>query len=274
MGLQTVFDVKPQGFFIPYRYAASVRQTAPYPAIETVFNAARPGMADRLAALADLRNDLMAIGADPPPQPRWQQDWFPRLDAAIGYATIRTLKPARLIEIGSGHSTRFYRRAAHDAGVQMSITAIDPAPRADLSALSDITLIRQTVQQAAPDPFDALEAGDVLAIDSSHILMPGSDVDHLLNQILPRLPAGIHLHIHDMFLPDPYPAHWRWRGYNEQNAVAALLTGGGYTVDWASHYAVVSGLLDGPGGGVIGALPLPDGAVESSLWLTKTVAAP
>lgn len=273
MGLQTVFDVKPQGFFIPYRYADTVRVDAPYPVLRTLFDAARPKMAETLAALAGIREDLLAIGTDPPPQPRWQQDWFPRLDAAIGYTMIRLLKPARLIEIGSGHSTRFYRRAAHDAGLNMSITAIDPAPRADLSALNDITLVRQTVQQANPSVFDALEAGDVLAIDSSHILMPGSDVDYLLNQILPRLPAGIHLHIHDMFLPDPYPPHWQWRGYNEQNAVAALVTGGGYSVDWASHYAVKTGLLDEPGGDVIVALPLPDGAVETSLWLTKKAAA-
>lgn len=273
MGLQTVFDVKPQGFFIPYRYADTVRGDAPYPALGAVFDAARSKMAARLAAVADCRDDLLAIGAEPPPQPRWQQDWFPRLDAAIGYTMIRSLKPARLIEIGSGHSTRFYRRAVRDAGLDTQITAIDPAPRADLSALTDITLFRQIVQDADLSRFDALNAGDVLAIDSSHILMPGSDVDYLLNQVLPRLPAGIHLHIHDMFLPEPYPPHWAWRGYNEQNAVANLLTSGGYSVDWASHYAVETGLLDGPGGEAIRALPLPDGAVETSLWLTKTAAA-
>ena len=31
------------------------------------------------------------------------------------------------------------------------------------------------------------------------------------------------LHVHDIFLPDPYPAAWDWRGYNEQAAVAPLI---------------------------------------------------
>lgn len=273
MGLQTVFNVSPQGFFIPYRYAGPVRGDAPYPALRRLFDAARPKMQTVLAGLDDIRDDLAAIGDTPPPEPRWGQDWFPRLDAAIGYAMVRNVKPARLIEVGSGHSTRFYRRAARDGGLATAITAIDPAPRADLSELSDITLIRKTVQDADPAVFDSLAAGDILAIDSSHILMPGTDVDELLNRVLPRLPSGIHVHIHDMFLPDAYPPHWAWRGYNEQNAVAALLAGGGYSLDWASHYAVETGLLDGPGGAVVKALPLPDGAVETSLWLTKTAAA-
>jgi len=269
MGLQTIFNVSPQGFFIPYRYAGSVDGSTSYPAIRSVFDAARPEMAETIAGLSGFRDDLMRIGEEPPPEPRWRQDWFPRLDAAIGYVMVRTLKPARLIEVGSGHSTRFYRRAARDGGLAVDITAIDPAPRADLSALEDITLIRKTVQQADPSVFDTLQAGDILAIDSSHILMPGSDVDYLLNRVLPALTAGIHVHIHDMLLPDPYPSHWAWRGYNEQNAVAGMVTSGAFSVKWSSHYGIVTNILDGPGGEVIRALPLPDGAVETSLWLTK-----
>lgn len=269
MGLKTVLDVKPQGFFIPYRYAESVPAGASYPAVGAIFERARPRMEAILAILADLKEDLTAIGDEPPPQPRWAQDWFPRLDAAIGYAMVRQLKPARIIEVGSGHSTRFYRRAVRDGGLETDITAIDPAPRADLSALPDIALIRKTVQETELNRFDALNKGDFLAIDSSHILMPGTDVDYLVNQVLPRLPAGVHVHIHDILLPDAYPESWSWRGYNEQNAVAALIAGGGYAVDWSSNYARQNGLLEGPGGEVIDYLPMPDGALETSLWLTK-----
>ena len=49
--------------------------------------------------------------------------------------------------------------------------------------------------------------------------MPGSDVDLLLNEVLPQLRPGVLIHLHDIFLPDPYPAGWAWRGYNEQVAV-------------------------------------------------------
>jgi predicted O-methyltransferase YrrM len=76
--------------------------------------------------------DLEKIGAAPPPAPRWNQDWFPRLDAAAAYAMVRALRPRRIVEVGSGHSTRFMARAVEDGGLPTQILAIDPAPRAAL----------------------------------------------------------------------------------------------------------------------------------------------
>ena len=76
----------------------------------------------------------------------------------------------------------------------------------------------------------------MLLIDSSHVAVPGSDVDQLLNTVLPELATGVLVHLHDIFLPDRYPADWTWRGYNEQVAVGCLLQGGGYAVRLASHY--------------------------------------
>ena len=64
------------------------------------------------------------------------------------------------------------------------------------------------------------------------------DVDRLLNQILPLLAPGIIVHVHDIFLPDPYPEAWAWRGYNEQSAIAAMLQGEAYELLFASHYLV------------------------------------
>ena len=64
-----------------------------------------------LGLIEELSTSLLAIGAAPPPAPRWNQDWFPRLDAAAAYATVRSLKPRRIVEVGSGHSTRFHARA-------------------------------------------------------------------------------------------------------------------------------------------------------------------
>ena len=48
--------------------------------------------------------------------------------------------------------------------------------------------------------------------------MPGTDVDHLFLDVLPRLARGTLIHIHDITLPNAYPSVWEWRGYNEQNA--------------------------------------------------------
>jgi predicted O-methyltransferase YrrM len=254
------------GFTIPYRYADAVEAPVTYPALEPIFKAAEPAFGNVLAASAAHLERFSSFGGEPP-APRFEQDWFPRLDGAAAYALIRTLRPARIVEIGSGHSTRFIARAAADAGSVTRITAIDPAPRATLDGLP-IEFVRGTLQQAGLGPFAGLSAGDIVFIDSSHILMPGTDVDMLLNAVLPTLPGGVHVHVHDVFLPDGYPATWAWRGYNEQNAVAGLIAGGGYRLQWSSHYVAsrMRAALDASG---LAALPLLPGAYESSLWLVK-----
>jgi hypothetical protein len=207
---------------------------------------------------------LEAIGSEPPPAPRWNQDWFPRLDAAAAYAMVRSTRPKRIVEVGSGHSTRFLARAVADGGLATRITAIDPEPRASIEGLA-VEWIRMPVQRVAA--FPPLGAGDILFIDSSHQLKPGSDVEFLLNAVLPLLPAGVRVHFHDIFLPDEYPPQWTWRRYNEQAAVASLITNNVFTVDFASH-ATVS-LRPEAITGVLARLPLAQGALESSLWLTR-----
>jgi len=208
--------------------------------------------------------ELEAIGSAPPPAPRWHQDWFPRLDAAAAYAMVRTLKPRRIVEVGSGHSTRFLARAVADGGLATRITAIDPQPRASIEKLP-VEWLCMPVQRVAA--FPALGEGDILFIDSSHQLKPGSDVDFLLNAVLPLLPGGVRVHFHDIFLPDDYPEHWAWRRYNEQPAVSALIKKNILSVDFASHATIkfhpdkIRGVLE--------RLPLVPGAIESSLWLTR-----
>ena len=105
-------------------------------------------------------------------------------------------------------ATRLLSRALGGVG---EILAIDPAPRADIADLPGVRVVPSTLQASPHDIFDGMKAGDVLFIDSSHILMPGSDVDILLNRVLPRLPSGTLIHIHDIFLPFDYPAIWGWR---------------------------------------------------------------
>ena len=205
--------------------------------------------------------DLEAIGGDAPPAPRWDQDWFPRLDAAAAYALVRSKPARRIVEVGSGHSTRFMARAVKDGGLATRITAIDPQPRAPISGLG-VDFLKKPVQETA----FRLEPGDILFIDSSHQVRPGNDLDFLLNRVLPALPAGVRLHFHDIFLPDDYPEQWAWRRYDEQNFIEELLPG--YAVEFSSHW-VVSRRGDLLRRGVLGRLPLVDGALESSLWLTK-----
>ena len=86
--------------------------------------------------------------------------------------------------------------------------------------------------------------------------------------MLPVLPAGALVHIHDIFLPDDYPRAWAWRGYNEQLAAVSLLAGGAWRPLFASRY-MATRQGEKVAAGVLSRLPLPAGAFESSLWLMR-----
>jgi hypothetical protein len=264
-GLSTILGLKPLGFFIPYRYAGST-EALDYPALVPLFNDAAPRFREVLSEIERHSEGLRRI-ASGNHSARFGQDWFPRLDAAAAYALVMREAPRRIVEVGSGHSTRFLAAAVADGGLSTAITCIDPAPRAPLSGLC-VQHVSALLSQADPAIFGALESGDILFIDSSHVAMPGTDVDRLFLDVLPRLKRGVLVHVHDVTLPDAYPPAWAWRGYNEQLLVAALIQGGGYELVFASHY-VARTLLQTPALAILAELPLPTGAVETSLWMQK-----
>ncbi|MEQ8666138.1 MAG: class I SAM-dependent methyltransferase [Rhodospirillales bacterium] len=268
MAVSTVGGLAPRGYFIPYRYAASTGRGAVdgYTALLPFFEAAETTFAANIERIDGFADPLVGFDG-PPPEPRWSQDWFPGLDGAAMYTFVRSRAPGRMIEIGSGHSTRFAARAIRDGGFECAMTAIDPAPRADIGALG-IECIRAPLQQVPLGRFADLSAGDILSIDSSHVAVSGSDVDILVNQVMPGLPSGVLVQIHDIFLPDLYPAAWAWREYNEQSLVAPLVHGGGYELLWSSRY-VRTRMADCLTGLACGHIETPRGAPESSLWLIK-----
>jgi hypothetical protein len=265
LGLATLLGRRPRGFFIPHRHAGAVQACA-YPALEARFLGRAAAFEEMLATIEQLGPRLRALPG-PPPAPRFDQGWFPRLDAAAAYAMISRARPRRIVEVGSGHSTRFLARAIIDHGLATELTCIDPAPRRPLEGLR-LSWHSTVVQQAPESCFTMLAAGDVLFVDSSHVLMPGSDVDWIVNRILPAVEPGVLVHFHDVFLPDAYPASWAWRGYNEQSAIAALIQGEGYEIEFASRFVAIR-LPERLRRGVMAELPLVEGAFESSLWLRK-----
>lgn len=270
LGLKTLFGSEPAGYFIPYRYASETQKAVgrpTYPAIEAMMEQAAPTMKAWLTKAALYQDAFASFGNASPPEPRWQQSWFPRLDGMMAYVFTREFRPNRIIEIGSGHSTRFYYRAIKDGDLPTQFHAIDPAPRADIAKLP-ITIERNIVQKADQTVFNDLVGSDFLSIDSSHILMPGTDVDLLFSSVIPILPSGTIIHIHDITLPDDYPEIWQWRGYNEQQGVAALLAGGAFEIMWSSAYATTR-LDDLVTNSIANGIHLPDGAHETSLWLRK-----
>lgn len=265
-GISTVLGLRQYGFFLPYRYAGSTSPNSRhYNWVRDDFSGCREdGFIEILRDIKSFEKDLTPL-TGPPPEPRWNQDWFPGLDAAAAYALVRTRRPARILEIGSGHSTRFMMRAIRDEGLVASMTCVDPEPRADLDRL-DVDLLRTPVQHVSIGDLPRLETGDFLFVDSSHLAMPGGDLDWIVNVLLPRLPAGVCVHFHDIFLPDAYPESWAWRNYNEQIVVAALLTGKRFVPIFSSHYLRNHRpeLIESNGLDWISLVP---GAIESSLWL-------
>jgi hypothetical protein len=139
-------------------------------------------------------------------------EYFSGLDAAVYYAVLRDLRPRRVIEIGAGMSTRIADRALQrnrGEGHDSELTCIEPYPQPRLTEqMPDAILIERPVEQVPLDTFDALQANDVLFIDSSHAVRFGGDVCREFLEILPRLNAGVWIHVHDIFFPFDYPATW------------------------------------------------------------------
>jgi hypothetical protein len=152
-------------------------------------------------------------------------------DAIFLHSMIRELTPRRIIEIGSGNSTcvildtneQFFNN-------QIECSFIEPYADYLRSLLTreeskEITLIERKLQDIDISFFDQLEGGDILFVDSTHVVKLGSDVNLLLFEILPRLRMGVSIHFHDVFYPFEYPVEWfeEGRAWNEQYVLRAFL---------------------------------------------------
>jgi predicted O-methyltransferase YrrM len=193
--------------------------------IRAMLEANRSHFAERLKRFGELFDQLATIplrGAKDGTTPCWDNGWLPALDALALYGLLAELEPARYVEVGSGNSTRFARRAITDHALRTHVTSIDPAPRAQVDALCD-KVIRGRLEDCDPAVFAGLDAGDVVFLDGSHRVFTGSDVTVFFFEILPLLRPGVLVHIHDIMLPRDYPPSWRYRYYSEQYLLAAFL---------------------------------------------------
>lgn len=176
-------------------------------------------------ALSDWLEKIPTQGSPEDLEPYWENHWFEGLDAASLYYFLVKNNPAVYMEVGSGNSTKFARKAINDHGLKTKIISIDPQPRADIDQLCD-QVIRQKCEDVDPSAFEALSPSDILFIDNGHRSFQGSDVTVFFTEILPSLPKGMLFGIHDIFLPFDYPTGWLDRFYNEQYLLMAYLHGG------------------------------------------------
>lgn len=154
---------------------------------------------------------------------------FSTADADLYYLLIRNKKPSRIVEIGSGFSTRLALKAIRknkEEGIVTKLTCIEPYEMEWLDRQAGIELIRKKLEEVPQDIFTGLGEGDILFIDSSHIIRPGNDVLVEYLEILPLLQKGVLVHIHDIFSPRDYPKKWiteEYRFWNEQYLLEAFL---------------------------------------------------
>jgi predicted O-methyltransferase YrrM len=173
---------------------------------------------------------------------------FMAIDAHVYYIFIRHFRPKRIVEIGAGNSTLLAaaacRQNLNKNGEAPTLISVEPFPsktlKKGLPGLSK--LIQDKVQKADLELFTSLAAGDILFIDSSHVLRSGGDVQQEYCEILPRLAPGVLVHIHDISLPKPYPrVYFENRLYfNEQYLLQAFLCfNSRFEVIWPGNYMML-----------------------------------
>ena len=188
-------------------------------------------------------------------------------DAEILYSIVRARRPHRIVEIGCGNSTKIIRQAILDEELKCEHIAIDPQPRQEISRLVDI-MIQQPIEHAnAETQIEQLESGDILFIDTSHEVKPANDVAYIYGKLIPKLPSGVIVHIHDIFIPYEYPQAWvmdvglKW---GEQYIVHAMLMNSlNWEVLWPGYFLQQT-MLD-----FDKYFPNRSGGIAQSLWLQK-----
>lgn len=237
-----------------------------------------PGVALRESEQLALLETMRTRFADHPwstPQTRYRFDnrYFRAFDAIVLQAVIRLVRPATIVEIGSGHSSAAIldtRDGFFDG--RFTCRFIEPNPERLFGLLrddDDRSMVHEAkLQDTDPTLFADLKPGDIVFIDSSHVSKVGSDVNLLFLSILPSLPVGVWVHVHDIFYPFEYPRAWVHAGryWNEAYLLHALMMFNDAFVIrlWNSylgrnHPEAVAGLVPEPGDRIRG----------SSIWIER-----
>lgn len=161
----------------------------------------------------------------------FKNETFGAGDAEYLYNMIRLFKPNKIIEIGSGNSTKIAclaikKNKQEDKVYNCEHICIEPFERPWLEELN-VLVMREKVENIDVSLFKSLNKNDILFIDSSHIIKPQGDVLFEYLEILPILKTGVIVHVHDIFSPRDYPEEWIIKDlklWNEQYLLESFLT--------------------------------------------------
>jgi len=138
---------------------------------------------------------------------------YTQVDGMMLYGMLMEHKPKRYVEVGGGMSTYFANHARQryrSTGPYTRITTFEPYPYPGLPTIEDVELIPTLGQDIPLTVFDELEAGDILFVDTSHVIKLDGEVNYFVLEALPRLKPGVLIHFHDIPFPYnfPYPADY------------------------------------------------------------------
>ena len=157
---------------------------------------------------------------------------YSHMDAAVLFAMVRALRPSRIVELGSGQSTLVIAEALRRGAPGTRFEVYDPYAAVITDDVRGVSAVHRLPAQAIGwETFQALGAGDILFVDTTHTVKVGSDVNFIVLEVLPRLAPGVVVHLHDIFLPFEYPRVWLED----------------YGLYWAEQYLVQALLAMNPG---------------------------
>jgi hypothetical protein len=164
-----------------------------------------------------------------------QNGYFPSPDAELYGAMIARYRPSRIVEVGAGYSTAVARATIDHLDSDTELRVIDPEPRCPVEELADD--VERCRVESSTLASGGVEPDTLLLIDSSHLVRAGGDGPFLYCRLLPSLPPGVLVHVHDVFLPFDYPPVYRERLYAEQYLLHALLSGSRkFEIVFASYF--------------------------------------
>jgi len=240
------FFVVPDHYYYPVPSTAELERNRPW---EEAYPTAGVDLRERfqLRLLEDFQqyvSEYEPPGGGEPPAEGFESNG----DGPVLYAMVREFEPDRVIEVGSGSSTRVVleasERNAADSGERTEVVAVEPYPDDDLRRLAarhDNLILRESRAEDVDVAFYTdLEAGDFLFVDSSHVARAGNDVTHLYLKVLPRLPVGVYVHAHDIRFPAEYPREWLVDDHHfwtEQYLLQSFMSyNDSFEVVWAGNY--------------------------------------
>ena len=221
-------------------------QKPPHPKLHALISRNRSLYESLLQGFLTYQAPLLRIEVDEPASeqdPWWKCGWLGGMDIMPLYCWTCDLEPKWYFEIGSGCSTKFVRRAIRDFGLRTRILSVDPQPRDEVDGICDV-VVREPLEDLDLAVFGELEEGDVVFVDGSHRCFTNSDATVTFLDVIPELPPGVLVGIHDVYLPCDYPPGWEDRFYSEQYLLAAFLLAEGSKTEVFFPCSFVSGEHD------------------------------